>query len=222
MIEQRTEAWFAARAGLITASRMCDVMAFSVGEGFYKSGPRKGQPKVAMPLKARQDYIKQLAAERITGKARDQISAPALEWGRYWEPFARAAYENERGVIACEGGFYTHPEYPFVGASPDLLVGDDGGAEIKCPKDQDVHLATLEDGLPDEHIEQIQGGLWVTGRAFWDFISFNANFPPHLRLYVQRIERDDEYIARLSAACLSLNDEVEEIVARHMNQEIAA
>jgi hypothetical protein len=212
MIEQRSEAWFDARAGRITASRMCDVMAFSAGEGVYKSGPRKGQPKVATPLKARIDYIHQLAAERLTNKPRKQVKAWALEWGKSVEPAAVAAYQAETGEIVTPAGFMVHPAYDFVGASPDFLVNEDGGGEIKCPESSEVHLATLLNGLPSEHIEQIQGGLWVTHRKWWDFISFHPDFAPSLRLYIERVERDEDYIAKLAAACLSLEDEVQAIV----------
>lgn len=215
---QRTDAWFEARTGRITASRMCDVMAFTVGEGFYKSGPRKGQPKIATPLKARTDYIHQLAAERITGIAKSSARSGSMEWGKQWEPVARSEYENRRGVLAQEVFFILHPVHDFIGASADFLADPDGGGEIKCPFDQEVHLATLECGLPSDHIEQIQGGLWVTGRQWWDFVSFHPAFPPHLQLYVQRVPRDDSYIEKLEAACLSLNDEVNTIVQRHMEQ----
>lgn len=218
MIEQRTPEWFEARCGLITASRMHDVMAFTAGEGVWKSGPRKGQQKVATPLKAREDYANQLAAERITGKSREQIKARSLQWGIDVEPAAVAAYEARTGVITAPGGFHIHRVHSFIGASPDFLVGTSGGGEIKCPESQDVHLATRRNGLPPEHVEQIQGGLWVTGREWWDFVSFHPNFPQPICLFVLRVERDEEYIARLAEACLSLNEQVEQIVAEQMRQ----
>jgi hypothetical protein len=66
--------------------------------------------------------------------------------------------------------------------------------------------------LPPEHIEQIQGGLWVTGRKWWDFISYHPDFPEDLRIYIQRVERDEEYIQRLEAACLLMEADVQEII----------
>lgn len=214
MEAQRSDAWFDARAGRITASRMSDIMAFTVGEGVWKSGPRKGQAKVATPLKARTDYIHQLAAELLTGKPRKQVKAWALQWGQDVEPAAQAAYEAETGVIVTRCGFIAHKQYDFIGASPDFLVGNDGGGEIKCPESSEVHLATLDNGLPEEHIEQIQGGLWASDRQWWDFVSFHPDFPPGLRLYIQRVDRDDSYIAKLEAACLSAWAEVQAIVTK--------
>jgi hypothetical protein len=211
MIDQRSEEWFAERAGKITASRMHDVMLPRDREPF-KSGPRKGQPKP--PPKALTDYACQLAAERLTGRPRKQIKAAALQWGQDVEPAAVAAYQAETGVIVTLCGFVQHPAHDFIGASPDFLVDDEGGGEIKSPESSEVHLETLLVGLPPEHVEQIQGGLWVTGRQWWDFVSYHPDFPADLRLYVQRVPRDDGYIVQLETACLALEADVQAILSQ--------
>lgn len=217
MIDQRSEEWFAERAGKITASRMHDVMLPREREPF-KSGPRKGQPKP--PPKALLDYAKQLAAERLTSRPRKQVKAAALQWGQDVEPAAVAAYQAETGVIVTLCGFIQHPMHDFIGASPDFLVGDDGGGEIKSPESSEVHLDTLLCGLPPEHIEQIQGGMWVTGRAWWDFVSYHPNFPADLRLYIQRVPRDESYIEQLEAACMALEDDIQSIITQ-LQQKVA-
>lgn len=210
MIEQRSEDWFLARAGKITASRMHDVMV-ERERGEFKSGPRKGQPK-PQPL-ALVNYAYQLAAERLTMKPRKQVKAAALAWGQTVEPAAVAAYQAETGFIVTLAEFTVHPQYDFIGASPDFLVGDDGGGEIKSPESSEVHLETLLTGLPQEHIEQIQGGLWVTNRQWWDFVSYHPDFPPEHRIYIQRIQRDGEYIEKLEAACLQMEADVKNILS---------
>lgn len=209
MSDQRTDEWFAERAGRITASQMHTVMLPRDREPF-KSGPRKGQPKPAP--KPISDYAFQLAAERLTGKPRKQVKAAALQWGRDVEPAAVAAYQAETGAIVTECGFVRHPSYDFIGASPDFLVNHDGGGEVKSPESSEVHLETLLTGLPEEHIEQIQGGLWVTGRDWWDFVSYHPDFPAELRLYIQRVPRDDDYIAKLETACLAMEADVQTIL----------
>lgn len=209
MSEQGSPEWLADRAGKVTASEMHTVM-LPRERGEYKSGPRKGQPREQ--LKALADYAHQLAAERLTGKPRKQIKAPALAWGTELEPVAIGAYQAQTGEIVTRCGFVTHPVHAFIGASPDFLVNEDGGGEVKCPESSEVHLATLLTGLPEEHIEQIQGGLWVTGRQWWDFISYHPDFPADLRLYVQRVERDEAFIAKLEAACLQLEADVQSIL----------
>lgn len=211
MIEQRSDEWFAERVGKITASRMHDVMV-ERERGEFKSGPRKGQAK-PQP-KALQDYAHQLAAERLTGRPRKQIKAAALQWGQEVEPAALAAYQAETGEIVQPSGFVQHPVHCFVGASPDFLVGNDGGGEIKSPESSEVHLETLLNGLPAEHIEQIQAGLWVTGRQWWDFVSYHPDFPEALRTYIQRVERDEEFIDRMESACLQLEADVQAILSK--------
>ena len=211
MIDQRSEEWFAERAGKITASRMHDVMLPRDREPF-KSGPRKGQPKP--PPKALTDYAHQLAAERLTNRPRKQIKAAALQWGQDIEPAAVAAYQAETGAIVTLCGFVQHPVHDFIGASPDFLVDADGGGEVKSPESSEVHLETLLVGLPPEHVEQIQGGLWVTGRQWWDFVSYHPDFPADLRLYVQRVPRDEAFIAKLEAACLQLEADVQDILSQ--------
>lgn len=209
--QQRTDEWFAERAGRITASEMHTV-AIPRERGEFKSGPRKG--KVKPPPKALEDYAHQLAAERLTGKPRKQAHGRALQWGRDVEPAAVAAYQAETGVIVTLCGFVRHPQYDFIGASPDFLVGEDGGGEIKSPESSEVHLATLINGLPREHIEQIQGGLWVTGRQWWDFVSFHPEFPPDHRIYIQRVPRDEAFISVLESACLELEADVQRILSQ--------
>ena len=217
MSDQRTDEWFAERAGKITASMM-HVAMLPRERGVFKTGPRAGQAKPQ--LKALTDYAHQLAAERLTNKPRKQVKAAALAWGCEVEPAAVAAYQAETGVIVELCGFIQHPDYDFIGASPDFKVGQDGGGEVKSPESSEVHLQTLLVGLPPEHIEQIQGGLWVTGRQWWDFVSYHPDFPPDLRLYIQRVPRDDAFIARMEEACLALEADVQAILSQ-LQQKVA-
>jgi hypothetical protein len=219
IFEGNEEEWLACRIGKITGSCMNAVMDLGEG-GEFKSGPRKGQPR---PVGAsRTAYIEQLATERLTGKGPRQIKAAALEHGKEKEPEAVAAYERLTGALVEPGGFITHPLYPFIGVSPDFLIGDDTGGEVKCPINPAVHLHTLIHGLPAEHIEQIQGGLWVSERKRWVFLSFSEDFlETSDQLYIQVIERDEEYISKLEDACLTLEAEVRKIVNSRKKPEAA-
>lgn len=205
-MEQNTTEWLQARAGKITASRMCDVMAF---------GKRDGKP-----LKSRQDYIGDIVAELLTGEPKEQVRAKPLDWGHDVEAAARVAYEAETGEIVQQVGFMAHPLLPYIGCSPDGLIGADGQTQIKCPNNPAVHIATLRDGMPDEHIPQVQGEMFVTGRAWSDFVSFDPRMPEHLRLYRQRVYRDDTYIQQLADACASLWAEVQTYIT-YLNQRAA-
>lgn len=180
-MEQGTEEWRNARAGHITSSMLSAVIAK------VKSGEAA----------ARRDYRIQLVTERLTGIPIGEITAKALEWGKANEPDARRLLEVEAGIIVRQCGFIKHPEIPMFGGSPDGLIGHDGGAEIKCPFNSINHMQTvIARKMPDEHIPQVQGNMLVTRRKWWAFVSYDPRMPPNLRLFYQRIERDDAYICQ--------------------------
>jgi putative phage-type endonuclease len=192
--EQRSEAWFEERLGKATASRFSDVLAKT------KSGPSA----------SRQNYLLQLVCERLTHKKQEDFSTPAMQWGIDNEPNAKAAYEYFQGRSVVETGFLVSPEHPWVGGSPDGLIGGEGLIEIKCPMTA-AHITTVRHGMPSKHAPQVQGLLWISGRAWCDFVSFDPRLPPGLDLYVQRITRDDEYIQVLSTEILTFLDEVDSV-----------
>lgn len=195
--QQRTEAWYKARAGCATASAFADVLAIK---------------KNGKPLKARTDYLWKVATERLYGTPTESISARALEWGKELEPFAIQAYEEERGVVVRPSGFVLHPQIAHCGGSPDGLCGEEGGIEIKCPKDRRVHMQTWHGGMPEEHKPQVQGNLWITGRKWFDFISYDPRAPKQYRLYIERICRDESYIANLKNAVCAFLSEVDDLL----------
>lgn len=181
---QGSAEWLFARVGHCTASKFGSVMAK------LKSGK---------PAKERDDYLWQLVIERLTGQPSDNFVSAAMQRGTDTEPRARMAYEARTGALVEETGFAHHPEIELVGASCDGLIGTDGMIEIKCPWNSAIHLRTVLDGMPEEHAAQVQGCLWVTGRAWADFISYDDRMPEPLDLYVQRIRRDEAYIEALDA-----------------------
>jgi putative phage-type endonuclease len=192
-LEQRSADWFRARAGKATASRFKDIIA--------KRKDGKGY------LAARDDYVADLVVERLTGEPRPEITAKELAWGNEHQDEARRAYQSLRGVIVEDVGFVQHATLQ-AGCSPDGLVDWDGLIEIKCPFNSRNHIETLTSGMPAEHLAQVQGQLWITGRDWCDFISFDPRMPPELQLYVQRINRDPGFIADLQAEVTSFLEQV--------------
>lgn len=193
MTEQRSPEWYAARAGKLTASRFVDVLGTKA---------------------ARAKYMREVVFERSATMAKHEVSSKSLAWGQDVEGFGVHAYEVRTGYIVERCSFIVHPAYPFIGASPDGLIDSDGGIEAKCPHDEAVHIATWLDGMPDEHMPQVQGNLAVTGRAWWDFISYDPRQAAHLRLYVQRVPRNDAFIATLIGELRQFNDEAEAMLQR--------
>lgn len=187
--EQRSPEWFAARLGIATGSRFADVLAG--GKGL-----------------TRKAYAVQLALEIVTGKVLEPFTNQAMIDGTEREPVARSEYEALTGNFVTEVGFCRHDSVA-CGVSPDGLIDDDGGVEIKCPK-ATTHAGYLSmPAEPPAYTAQIQGCMWVTDRKWWDFVSYHPDFPENARLIFRRIKRDDEYISKLERSIISFADEVQ-------------
>ena len=197
--QQQSAEWLASRCGKATASRFKDVMA---------------KLKNGKPAAARETYLWEVVIERLTGKPAKHYTSDAMMWGTEQEGFSRMAYESAYCVIVEECGFIAHPEWKDVGGSPDGLIGTDGGWESKSPYNSAVHLQTILDGMPADHMAQVQGLMWITGRKWWDFASYDPRMPAPLDLYVQRIERDEAYITILKGEVAEFLSEVEAKIAR--------
>lgn len=189
--EQGSAEWFAARAGIPTASEFATVMA--------KGTDRKS------PSVTRARYMRQLAGEIITGEpAPEGYSNGFMERGKALEAEARALYAMTYEPVQVVGFL----RRDFSGASPDSLVGDDGGLEIKTAIPA-VQIERLQrGGLPPEHRAQVQGNLLVSGRHWWDFMSYC----PKLPALVVRVYRDHSYLADLDIQIDAFNRELREMV----------
>lgn len=179
--EQRTPEWYAARLGRATASRFTDVMATI----------RSGEAA------QRRNYRAELLVERLTGQANDMYTSPAMQWGTDNEPLARLQYELETGNEVVETGFWQHDTL-MAGASPDGLISETGLIEIKCPNTA-THIETLKKReVPKQYVAQVQGQMWITGRTWCDFVSFDPRLPENTQLIIVRVERDEKYIKELA------------------------
>ena len=194
-IDQGTEEWLALKFGWVTASKFKDVMAKGAG-------------------KTRKSYMYQLAAEAITGERVESYSNEYMEWGTLTEPQARAMYELESGNIVDEVSFIKLDELNKIGCSPDGLIGKDGMVEIKCPKTTTQIETYLFGKMPTGHNAQVQGQLWVSGRQWTDFVSFDPRIDGDSSYFCVRIERDEEYIQALAEACFLFAQELREMVKK--------
>lgn len=160
------------RRGKLTASRMSDAMA---------------KPETA----ARNGYIAQLIAERLTGNIAPSFSNEAMAWGTEHEPIARAEYEILTGRDVNLIDFVNHPELEWCGASPDGLLMDDGLIEIKCPNTATHIDYLLGQKPPAKYVPQMALQLICTGRKWVDFVSFDPRMPAKHRLFVVRYQPTD-------------------------------
>lgn len=193
-IIQGTEEWTAARLGIPTASN------------FDKLLTTKGKPSTQ-----RTKYMYQLASERIVGKPVNSYKNASMERGIELEAEARALYEIINDVTVQTVGICYKDDSKLVGASPDGLIGENGGIEIKCPEAH-THVEYLLDGkLPTEYFQQVQGALYVTNRRWWVFMSYYPGIKP----FILKVERDEEFIELLdrevNAFLIELNQVTERI-----------
>lgn len=204
MMEQRSPEWFSERAGKVTASCICKVMARTkTGYGADRA-----------------NYAAQLVTERLTGVCAESFTNAAMQWGVDTEAQARAAYELEVGESVMEIGFVRHPAIDLSGASPDGLVGNLGLVELKCPNSA-THIATLTGaGIDRKYLLQMQWQLACTEREWCDFASFDPRLPDAMQLHVERVRRDDALIEEIEGEVRKFLAEVaatvEDLTARYL------
>lgn len=197
MIVQGSQEWHQMRCGRVTASRVADIIART------KTGWGAG----------RANYAAELIAERLTNCSAPSFSNAAMQWGTDQEPYARAAYAAKQGVEVAEIAFVIHPEIPMAGASPDGLIGDLGMVELKCPQTA-THLDTLQSQtVPGKYVTQMMWQMACTGRQWCDFASFDPRLPPHLQLFVKRVERDTSTILGLESEVTAFIAEIDATLA---------
>jgi putative phage-type endonuclease len=193
MMEQRTDDWFAARLGKVTASRVADVIAKT------KTGYGAG----------RANYMADLVVERLTGQKASSFSNAAMEWGTEQEPNAKAAYAAKTGILVEDVGFIDHPTVAMSGASPDGFA-EEGLVEIKCPNTA-THLEYIFDGKPPQkYITQMQWQMACAGKPWCDFVSYDPRLPERLQLLVVRVLRDDDYIKMLEQEVTTFLQELDD------------
>ena len=154
-MEQRTPEWHEARKGLITASSVGAILGHS-------------------PNATRADVMRRMVRE-AHGAENEFNGNIATEYGTRNEDGALVEYRIETGHEVQTVGFITREDW--AGCSPDGLIGDLGGMEIKCPfgkrKDEVPQFKTLAD--QPHYLDQVQFSIWVTGRAWWDFFQWAPN-----------------------------------------------
>ncbi len=193
--EQRSEAWFTARLGRLTASRAADML-----------GTRRDKTESA----GRRNLRVQLVLERVTGRCMENgYVSPAMEQGIAREADAAALYEALTGRLLDRSGFLAHPTL-MAGCSLDGHVGDfEGIVEIKSPIPA-THLDYLKTGqIPDEYLKQIVHQLWMTGAQWCDWLSYNPDFPEPLQTKLVRVTRDEKILADYERAVVDFLAEVQ-------------
>lgn len=192
--EQGSLLWTQLRCGVITASEFDNLVT-------PEFKPRKGQMV--------ETYLNRKVAEIWQGYPLPSFSSPEMEMGSVLESEAIPWMEFEFSEKIDRVGFITTDD-GRIGCSPDGLIGDNLGVEIKCPAAH-THVGYLRDGeVPPAYLSQCHGGMFVTGRPFWKFVSYRRGFPELVKV----IERDEKIQAVLAEVLAGFVARIDEAIAR--------
>jgi len=187
-IEQGSPEWHDQRRGLVTASVVGKLLTPTL--------------KVAENETSR-GLVATLVAERITGYTEPSFMNDDMMRGVLHEPIARDKYAETTSATVHQVGFLVRDDWGHeLGASPDGLVGTDGGIEIKCPRAK-THISTVvADKVPGQYMAQIQTCLLVSGRDWWDYVSFCAGLP----LFIKRVHPDPAWSEAIVSALVAFEE----------------
>ena len=193
-LEQGSDEWHAARCGLITASELDRIIT-------------PGTLKPANNDKTRQ-HVYELAAQRINQYVEPSYIGDNMLRGWADEIKAREKYSELRAPVREVGGMAREFEGFKLWCSPDGLVEDDGGIECKS-RIQKYQIQTITDNeVPKEHILQVQANLLVSGRDWWDYISWSGGMP----MWIIRVTPDEKVQQAIIDACEAFEEKVQEVM----------
>ena len=196
IILQGTPEWLELRKGHVTASRCADILAKT------KTGPSA----------SRQNYLIELAIQRVTGVVEESYKNEAMMRGTEEEPKARAAYETITKTFVEEVPFVKHKTIEWFGASPDGIIKNNDGTynllEIKNPNSA-THWSYIKDGeIPTKYKIQMMAQMACTGAEWCDFFSFDSRMPKGSQYFIARLQRDASFIDEMESEIKTFLEEV--------------
>lgn len=198
-VEQGSEAWIRVKLGIPSASRFSKIVT-----------------PTGLLSRSSIDYMYELIAESIIGQPCENGKSQFMDRGMELEGDAVALYEFQKDIDVNRVGFCLRDD-GVVGCSPDGLVGDNGGLEIKCPAAKtQIEYILAEQSFYPKYKPQVQGNLYVTEREWWDLLAFNPVLPsPILRIY-----RDESFIGKLENVLNEFTDKLLELREKIKSMEI--
>jgi putative phage-type endonuclease len=195
--EQGSPEWHRARLGNPGASNFSKILT-----------------NTGTPSKQANDYLYQLAGEFVSGVVEETHQSIHMENGLARETEARALFEMIQEVSVRQVGICYKDEEKKYHASPDGLIGEDSGLELKCPMLK-THVKYLLNGkMPAEYYAQVQGNIFGCEREYWWFMSYFEGIKP----FIIRVERDKEFLKKLEAEldkfCYALAATIKELKAK--------
>ena len=180
LVAPRSLEWMQMRSGIPTSSEFDKIVT----------------PAKCELSKSSDTYMYRLLSEYMVGHPITGPETDAMKRGAELEDGAIRAYEFQTDRETDPGGFFTTDD-GMAGASPDRLFGTDGIIEMKCPDSHAIQMRyLLTSRLEESYRPQLQGQLWICEREWTDIVAYH----PELPAKVMRVERDEEYIGKLSVA----------------------
>lgn len=211
VIENSEDLWRKQRLGMVTGSNFGKLVVQSKDRKSFTLS--KGKTAI--------DLIYKIAWERLlksgnisNGLGRLSISSRMTEHGNDYEGEAILKYMERTGNKVDYAQRFIKMD-DFIGGTPDGFIGDDGLIEVKCPWNGGNHLQSLLSGkiYNSDYEYQIQGYLWVTGRKWCDFITYDPDLIESLQLNIIRVERDDDMIQGISDVMDMVKGKIEQIIS---------
>lgn len=195
-LEQGSPEWHEARCGLISASELSLILTPTL--------------KISDNENTRK-HVYELAAQRLTGYVEPSYIGDNMLRGWADEIRARDMYSERIAPVVEVGGMVRDFGTFKLWCSPDGLVGDDGGLEVKS-RVQKYQIQTIAaNEVPKEHILQVQAGLLVSGRSWWDYVSYSGGLP----MWIIRVEPDPVVQAAIVSACEAFEAKVQDVMAQY-------
>lgn len=198
-LEQNTDAWLKLKRGVLTASNISKVLT-----------PAK------LEITKTTGYLHEFCRQLVDDMPYGDFSTRHTDRGHIEEVFALQVYEaNFGGLKRC--GFVENTKHGFkIGCSPDALVGDDGGVQVKSFTPNVQFGNIVEDEIDNTHMLQIQMELFVTERQWWDVIYQSSG----THQIVTRVFPDEVKQAKIKEACAVFYSRVE-IAMQEYRRKIA-
>jgi predicted phage-related endonuclease len=209
MTAEQKAAWLAARAGKLTASRMCDAM------DFLKNG---------QPSKARTKLLRELLAERVEDGSVGHYVSEAMQHGLDYEDEAVDVFvERYPQYDVRPSRFYAHPRIDAFGATPDREIGVDGLLEVKCPTGPVFMDWVLGGVVPEQHKPQMTAQLLCTGKSWVGFLAYNPRIrDENRRLFLRKYIPEPAYMRKVEDMAILFLDELDAMFNEFVLTPVAA
>lgn len=194
---QGSEKWFELRLGIPTASEFYRFMDsdFNLKKPKTKAAQESGELNDSVFT-----YMCEKIAERFSGSPLPSFDSFVTDQGKFNEKMARKWFCLENNCEIQQVSFVKTDDGK-AGCSPDGLIGEKSGLELKCPQMHTQARYCLDDVLPQEYVHQIYGSMWVTGASEWHFLSYRDCWPVLHKV----VSRDESIMQRIGESVRQFN-----------------